>query len=380
MEKEFEEGEFWLPSEFLADDLFLESDKSVAGGIGPPVAFGFVSSLDSPVESVTETESDEEEYMAGLTRQMTRSFLLDDEKDDTADFAGENTKGNAMASSPQSTLCPMKWLSSSGHESPNGPSQVSSPPSSPLENQKDNPWDLLSEAAGQVMRMRMEDQGIHPSFQGLLGPPRKPSPPPISVPPNNPNVGFFSNPVHSQRQLQAAQFYHLRQQQLIQQQQQQKQSSSAPWGRQSRARSGEGDGRSSRPLGLSPSAWPPLSKPQQPGSGMRAVFLTSGAKRESAGTGVFLPRSTGTPTVPRKKPTCSTVLLPARVVQALNLNLDDLDANRRYPGGFILDRDALLGRSNAVLAAHQKRNNLLRPQPQAVSGHQEISLPQEWTY
>ncbi|EHA8589497.1 hypothetical protein COCNU_scaffold010294G000070 [Cocos nucifera] len=36
---------------------------------------------------------------------------------------------------------------------------------------------------------------------------------------------------------------------------------------------------------------------------MRAVFLTgAGAKRESAGTGVFLPRRVGTPTESRKKP------------------------------------------------------------------------------
>jgi hypothetical protein len=34
---------------------------------------------------------------------------------------------------------------------------------------------------------------------------------------------------------------------------------------------------------------------------------------------------------------CSTVLVPARVVQALNLNLDDLGAQPRYPGGFVLD-------------------------------------------
>jgi len=34
---------------------------------------------------------------------------------------------------------------------------------------------------------------------------------------------------------------------------------------------------------------------------------------------------------------CSTVLLPARVVQALNLNVEDLGARPIYPGGFALD-------------------------------------------
>jgi hypothetical protein len=108
---------------------------------------------------------------------------------------------------------------------------------------------------------------------------------------------------------------------------------------------------------------------------MRAVFLTPpGAKRERNGTGVFLPRPAGAPAEPKKKTSaslqillpsfwpfcllnprslvakysswfgvsgvtagCSTVLVPARVVQALNLNLDDLGAQPRYPGGFVLD-------------------------------------------
>lgn len=72
-------------------------------------------------------------------------------------------------------------------------------------------------------------------------------------------------------------------------------------------------GGSNTPLGLSPSAWPPLPKQspnaQPPGSGMRAVFLSeTGTKRESAGTGVFLPRRVGSPAEPpRKKP--SKILL-----------------------------------------------------------------------
>lgn len=64
--------------------------------------------------------------------------------------------------------------------------------------------------------------------------------------------------------------------------------------------------RSSRPLDLSLSAWPPLQapqpQPQQGGSGMRAVFLgTQGSRKECAGTGVFLPRRVGNPPEMRKK-------------------------------------------------------------------------------
>ena len=60
------------------------------------------------------------------------------------------------------------------------------------------------------------------------------------------------------------------------------------------------------PPALNPSAWPPLQKPQQPpasAAGMRALFLAPpGAKRECAGTGVFIPRQAGAPAEPKKKP------------------------------------------------------------------------------
>lgn len=77
-----------------------------------------------------------------------------------------------------------------------------------------------------------------------------------------------------------------------------------------RAKTNEaGVNRNSRPLGLSPSAWPPLQAPQQQqqqtqqeGSGMRVVFLgTPGSRKECAGTGVFLPRRVGNPPEMRKK-------------------------------------------------------------------------------
>lgn len=59
---------------------------------------------------------------------------------------------------------------------------------------------------------------------------------------------------------------------------------------------------SGKPLNLSASAWPPVERAQN-GSGMRAVLLGShvGRKRESSGTGVFLPRTSGAPTGTRRK-------------------------------------------------------------------------------
>ncbi|EHA8589498.1 hypothetical protein COCNU_scaffold010294G000080 [Cocos nucifera] len=176
-----------------------------------------------------------------------------------------------------------------------------SPPSTPLERQKDDAWDLLYAAAEHVTRLsRLNDQGNHHGYQGsgLLW---KPSPP-VSAASKAPGTGYYHTPALTQHQQQLC---HLKQPQLM------KRQLSAAWGRQSRARGGGGghggEGRYGRPLGLPSSAWPPLQKhrqqPQLGSSGMRAVFLTgAGAKRESAGTGVFLPRRVGTPTESRKKP------------------------------------------------------------------------------
>ncbi|CAN6482021.1 unnamed protein product [Victoria cruziana] len=68
----------------------------------------------------------------------------------------------------------------------------------------------------------------------------------------------------------------------------------------------------------------PLSFGEQ---GMQAFFLASGGsattggiRNGSSGTGFFLPRRPGTGSHPWHKPACATVLLPSRVVHALNLS------------------------------------------------------------
>ncbi|KAH9672629.1 TIP41-like protein [Citrus sinensis] len=425
MAQSLDDGEFWLPPQFLTDDDILmdlsmtnnsnikKSSNNKEGfdleadatkslfpfefpyGFG---AFGHSSSdLSSPVESVvgsTETESDEEDYIAGLTRQIAHSTLEDDA------FAADKTKARFVSGSPQSTLCTVGrgcgCRQGSSRGSPGCQSQVSSPPET---------WDLLYAAAGEVARMRMNEEsyGYHQHNGGLLCPPRKPSA--ISVPLKNHHPNHFDSAggiysrqhqLLSHQRLQATQFQQLKQQQQQQQMMKQQQGSSVWGGPQQQTqskpnglyqvggmnrltRSNSNNGRS---LGLSPSAWPPLqhaaTQQQQNGSGMRAVFLGApSAKRECAGTGVFLPRRINTPTEPRKKSACSTVLLPAKVVQALNLNFDDKGAPF-YPrfGSFMPESDSAALRSrNSNGVSYQKRN--LRPQ-QAMS--HEIRLPQEWTY
>ncbi|KAI3686671.1 hypothetical protein L1987_80354 [Smallanthus sonchifolius] len=73
--------QFWLPLEFLdEDDLFtdfksrkltLNRSTSTLNGIS------FNSDLSSPVESVSETESDEETYLNDLSRKLAQSTLED---------------------------------------------------------------------------------------------------------------------------------------------------------------------------------------------------------------------------------------------------------------------------------------------------------------
>uniref|UniRef100_A0A0E0HFE6 Uncharacterized protein n=1 Tax=Oryza nivara TaxID=4536 RepID=A0A0E0HFE6_ORYNI len=359
MATEWSDGgeEFLLPDEFLDDDFFSEEEKAAV--------------------AARSDSSDEEDCLAGLSRRLA-GLLGDDGERDAPPKVAEVPVG-----SPQSTLC---GLPKSGQESPNGgASQVSSPPSSPLEQKPADPWDMLYEAAGQVARMRVTNSipvpnnpyGF-PAHGGFAAPARKASPPPPVAPPATKVApAAYYHPLAqllTQRQIQAAQFHLLKQQQLLKLQRDRHLAAAAAWGaRQTAAAKTAGCGVAASPVDMNLAAWPPLQKQQHApapgvggggGGGMRAVFLTPpGAKRERNGTGVFLPRPAGAPAEPKRKTGCSTVLVPARVVQALNLNLDDLGAQPRYPGGFVLDHDALINRSNAMLASQKRRASPAVPSP-----------------
>ena len=113
------------------------------------------------------------------------------------------------------------------------------------------------------------------------------------------------------------------------------------------------------------------------GPGMQAIFLESG--RRSCGTGVFLPQRVETNFQSKKKPACSPVLLPSRVVQALNLNVHALGLQispRQDAKSGTKDRDC-----NSDI---NKNGKDLQAQCCVLSQNQnsspEIFLPKEWTY
>ncbi|KAI8574540.1 hypothetical protein RHMOL_Rhmol01G0362900 [Rhododendron molle] len=114
------------------------------------------------------------------------------------------------------------------------------------------------------------------------------------------------------------------------------------------------------------------------GSGMQAIFLDSGSR--SCGTGVFLPRRSDTGFHPTKKPACSPVLLPSRVVQALNLNVHELGLQIKPPKATHQSSTQMQIASQKVsIAATQKAIKRARmDQLTAVSSHKAAVLPQRY--
>ncbi|KAJ9187643.1 hypothetical protein P3X46_003072 [Hevea brasiliensis] len=113
------------------------------------------------------------------------------------------------------------------------------------------------------------------------------------------------------------------------------------------------------------------------GYGMQAIFLDSG--QNSCGTGVFLPRRAGTNLQSSKKPACSPVLLPARVIQALNLNTHEIglqisrrqDAKNMSKGGDCISIKNKNGKDASTQCCVVSPNENSSP---------ETFLPKEWTY
>ncbi|XP_030532005.1 uncharacterized protein LOC115742055 [Rhodamnia argentea] len=373
MAESIDDGEFWLPPQFLsdADELLVFPERrfpgpswgaaaahasaatafpsfELAGGLGRSPDLG------SPVESVegsTEDWSDEGEHIADLTRKVAQSTLEDD---------FEYSKGLFLSGSPKSTLCGLRsgcgCGQGSSRGSPNGPSQPASSPGT---------LNLLREAAGRVAHLGISDEELyglnrfakfHEYDVALYSYPSISQPQPFQAPtPFRYVKTMGQTPCQGVRNNESA---------------------------------GVGNGRF---VGAAATAWPTVQQAHRQselrghhvhGSSRRAVFLGSaGLKRESAGTGVFLPRRAVPEPEPRKKG--STVLIPPKVVQALNLNLADTGSQPQLQSRlnvcFAPESDgAWRYRSNRPHV--QQRGHHQQPHRRPAAMSHEIRLPQEWTY
>ncbi|CAH8386490.1 unnamed protein product [Eruca vesicaria subsp. sativa] len=129
---------------------------------------------------------------------------------------------------------------------------------------------------------------------------------------------------------------------------------------------------------------------QTPKSGVKAVFVDgSGSRTGSGGTGVFLPRGHGTVVESRKKSGCSTIIIPARVVEALKVHFDKLGVPSTISSDIPPFHDALLVSMKNKNNSSYKSNSSTRVQcgplhleETSTESHQEplADLPHEWTY
>lgn len=123
---------------------------------------------------------------------------------------------------------------------------------------------------------------------------------------------------------------------------------------------------------------------QSNGAGMRAIFIGgSGSINGSSGTGVFLPRTINNPNPPpstttepkKKKSGSSTVLIPARVLQALQQHFNHMDALSQSNTCAVSPKN-----ENEAEDLVYKENYEHSEDQTSVVNDQEVQLPQEWIY
>ncbi|CAA7032237.1 unnamed protein product [Microthlaspi erraticum] len=129
---------------------------------------------------------------------------------------------------------------------------------------------------------------------------------------------------------------------------------------------------------------------QRPRSGVKAVFVDgSGSRTGSGGTGVFLPRGHGTVEESRKKSGCSTVIIPARVVEALKVHFDKLGVPSTFSSDIPPFHDALLvsmknknNKGNKSSSSTRAKSGPPYMVETSAESHEEppADLPHEWTY
>ncbi|CAK7331392.1 unnamed protein product [Dovyalis caffra] len=353
----------------------------------------FGSSRSSPIESElgsTESESDQDDdYIAELTRQMAHHMLQDDDHQ-------RHEKTWSFAGWPQSTV----W------------SELGSSQEEEAVMNKFHKFKIK------------EEEGIHKytNNERFLSTSLETNSVPLTV--RNPKISsaeFQSKQALIDDQIKAIQFYKLKKSEQIMKQQEYlngaKQSNRykqndpkqqvKQFPSKGRGRGGQFTSHCEQKV-----SWANLQQQKQQyrtGSEMRAVFLGDSRSRRGsgAGTGVFLPRGVGNTSGSHKKPVaklslifeletslvhlfipftycvqlttcCSTVFIPARVVQALKMHFDKMRVESRSNDAiFPIQHDDLSGDVRYGPQSQQKSQS---PPLPAINCHQGTGLPQEWTY
>ncbi|KAJ6984513.1 uncharacterized protein [Populus alba] len=322
----------------------------------------FGSALSSPTESElgsTESESDQDDdYIAELTRQMAHHMLQDDDHE-------RHEKTWSVAGWPQSTA----WseLGSSQEE----------------ETVVVNKFEKFKIKEEEEIHKYANNEGCLSTSLKTLSVPSTVREPEIS-----PADQFQSKQALIENQIK---FYKLKNsEQIMKQQESLNGAKRSNWHKQNdpkrqvkqfqskgRARGGQFTNHYGQKV-----SWANLQQQHRTGSEMRAVFLGDSCprSRSGGGTGVFLPRGIGNTSGSQKKPGCSTVLIPARVVQALKLHFDKMGVASRSNGAILpIQQDASSGDVRCGLQQPPQKKSQTPATP-AVNSHQGTGLPQEWPY
>ncbi|KAI6671058.1 hypothetical protein NL676_005943 [Syzygium grande] len=331
------------------NDRSPQENRRRSGSSSPSMSGSGPSTPSGSEVATTESSYEDDEYIAELTRQMAHRMLQEDDDDDVKHSVLSPAWG--LAGSPPSTL----WSPFAANQSIKN---LSCPES-------DRAWDISHDLSHQFEKMMSFDEqepqnrDFHQNFYDPA-----PLDHSISVRPSSQalsNGGITANEFDRVQPERVA-----------------KQSRS-----KNRKKRGGNGGTATASTAPPPSATTHRQAQRQAlrraGSGMRAVFLGgSGPGNGSSGTGVFLPRGAGNdPSESRKKPRCSTVLIPARVAHALMVHYDKMGAQSR-PGVsyFHPQHDAATSGSSTDSNLQQERQSETAP----ALNQSDVDLPQEWIY
>ncbi|CAK8574956.1 unnamed protein product [Lathyrus sativus] len=342
-------SEFCLPPQFLTDDekrfvnhLFTTSKNDDVFNSFSTTLFPYFI---SPNE--TETKSDENDYINELTRRMAHSTLQ------------HQLALNNKVSSPQSTLNAFD-NGSFGNGTRRNDAVLNL-------NSRRATNDLLHADAGKVERIHRVNN--EDAFYGFV--PKKPS----VFHTQNHHLSISQKQL--QLQLQKTQIEMLKKQWLKQREELARGCGVFSQRQNCNYQNVLGRGTDNETVfpgkvGLSPSAWPSV---QTIGNNNKAAFPGNpNLNKERNGTGVFLPRFVDTESS-RKKPGSRNVIVPERVVHALNRKVDE-----GVIRGYMHQKNRIHGTSNYENGVARNGSDDGFFQQKQTEVNSEIHLPQEWTY